>query len=178
MTCTVTLEYAEELFYIGSDSTRFAINGVTWSNSNLTLEAGDDFYILNTKVDVSSIDKHEPLSQITVVKDRNSSTLADFQANPAIGVDEPHTGGFTFTAENPNPVYTACLRGRYVYSVELAIDIYVETRNGGVSSEGWNLDFDLDYQTCKFDPNVAWGQTQIPNWETCTYRMANQTSLR
>lgn len=53
MYCIATVEFSESDFGTGYSQHRFAIANVTWSNSNLTLEKGDNFNKLNTTVDLN-----------------------------------------------------------------------------------------------------------------------------
>lgn len=45
---------------------------------------------------------------------------------------------------------------------------------------GWNVDFGLIYEECHWtEESDNWGTTQIPDWESCTYREAtNRTAAK
>ncbi|KAI0466899.1 hypothetical protein F4859DRAFT_496335 [Xylaria cf. heliscus] len=180
MHCLATVEFSEPDFGSGYSQARFAISNVTWSNKNLTLEKGDNFNILRGKVDlnveVSNLTSpvHYPIG-----KDRYSSNLVNLQVNPAIGIDEPYSGEFKFTARNPDPTFTPCFLGRSSHALKFDFDIFAETVDGGVSSAGWNVDFGLIYEECHWTAGSDnWGQTRIKSWESCTYREANKTVMR
>lgn len=133
MYCITEVEYTEADFGTGTDQARFAISSVTWSTDNLTLEAGDNFNQLTAKIDLNiEVTNETSPVHYPIGKDRWSSNLVserwfsvfwsvrmknvsdklppvaklqvNLDVNPAIGVDEPYAGKFTFTAKNPNPV--------------------------------------------------------------------------
>jgi hypothetical protein len=48
-----------------------------------------------------------------------------------------------------------------------------------ICAAGWNVDFGLIYEECDWTPaSDNWGQTRIKDWESCTYRQANQTAAK
>ncbi|KAH8158911.1 hypothetical protein CIB48_g9333 [Xylaria polymorpha] len=180
MFCLATVEFSEPDFGSGYSQARFAISDVTWSNKNLTLEKGDNFKTLRGKVDlnveVSNLTSpvHYPIG-----KDRYLANLVNLEVNPAVGVDEPYSGEFKFTAKNPNPTFTPCFLGRSSHALKFDFDIFAETVDGGVSSAGWSVDFGLIYEACHWTADSDnWGETRIKNWESCTYREANQTVMK
>ncbi|KAI8631583.1 hypothetical protein F5Y19DRAFT_424216 [Xylariaceae sp. FL1651] len=180
MYCQATVEYTESDFGSGYKQTRFAISDVIWSNNNLTLEKGDNFNTLRAKIDLNvEVSNETSPVHYPIGKDRYSSNLVNLQVNPAIGLTEPYQGEFSLTAKNPNPIFTPCFLGRYAHVLKFDFDIYAETVDGGVSSAGWNVDFGLIYEECNWTPAADnWGDTRITNWESCTYRGANQTALK
>ncbi|KAI0399513.1 hypothetical protein F4802DRAFT_589080 [Xylaria palmicola] len=180
MFCLATVEFSEPDFGTGSRQTRFAISDVTWSNNNLTLEKGDNFRTLRGKVDLNvEVDNRTSPVHYPIGKDRYSSNLVNLEVNPAVGVDEPYSGSFKFTARNPKPTFTPCFLGRSSHALKFDFDIFAETVDGGVSSAGWNVDFGLIYEECHWTADKDnWGQTRIKNWESCSYREANQTAGR
>ncbi|KAI0522037.1 hypothetical protein F5B22DRAFT_456904 [Xylaria bambusicola] len=181
MYCIATVEFSEPDFGAGNRQTRFAIANVTWSNSNLTLEKGDNFDTLGTKIDLNiEVSNRTSPVHYPIGKDRYSANLVNLNVNPAVGVDEPFTGEFKLTAQNPNPTFTPCFLGRSAHALKFEFDILAETVNGGVSSNGWNIDFGLIYEECHWTPESDnWGTTRIRDWESCIYREAsNQTSIK
>ncbi|KAI0160289.1 hypothetical protein GGR57DRAFT_414855 [Xylariaceae sp. FL1272] len=178
MSCMAEVEFVESDFGSGTSQARFAIANVTWSNNNLTLEKGDNFNQLNTKVDLNiEVSNATSPVQYPIGKDLYSGNLIDLKSNPAIGVEDSYSGPFSFTAQNPNPVFTPCFLGREYHALKFEFNFFGETKDGGVSSTGWNVDFGLIYEPCQWtEASDNWGQTQIKPWETCTYRQANQTT--
>lgn len=180
MYCLATVEYTEADFGAGNRQIRFAISDVTWTNNNLTLEKGDNFRTLRGKIDlnIEVSNKTSPV-HYPIGKDLYSSNLVNLEVNPAIGIDEPYSGAFKLKAENPNPTFTPCFLGRYNRALKFDLDIFAETEDGGVSSAGWSVDFGLIYEECHWTADQDnWGQTRIKDWESCTYREANQTTMR
>ncbi|GAP86575.1 hypothetical protein SAMD00023353_2001730 [Rosellinia necatrix] len=180
MRCLATVEFAEPDFGAGSRQARFAVAGVAWSNADLSLDKGDDLKVLGARVDldVEVTNETSPV-RYPIGKDRYSSNLVNLQVNPAVGVDKPYSGEFNFTAKNPNPTFTPCFLGRSGHALKFDFDIFAETVDGGVSSAGWNVDFALIYEECHWTPDQDnWGQTRIKDWESCTYRKANQSFTR
>ncbi|KAI3322499.1 hypothetical protein HD806DRAFT_127457 [Xylariaceae sp. AK1471] len=180
MYCLATVEYTEADFSSGYSRARFAISNVTWSNNNLTLEKGDNFKTLRGKVDLDiEVSNETSPVHYPIGKDRYSSNLVNLEVNPAIGVDEPYSGEFKYTANNPNPTFTPCFIGRESHVLKFDFDIFAETVDGGVSSAGWNVDFGLIYEACDWTPaSDNWGQIRIKDWESCTYRGSNQTGVK
>ncbi|KAI1128491.1 hypothetical protein F5Y10DRAFT_240497 [Nemania abortiva] len=180
MFCLATVEFSEPDFGAGNRQARFAIANVTWSNNNLTLEKGDNFNNLRGKVDLNiEVSNETSPVHYPIGKDKYSSNLVNLVVNPAIGVDEPYSGEFKFTANNPNPTFTPCFLGRSSHALKFDFDIFAETVDGGVSSAGWNVDFGLIYEECNWTPESDdWGTTKIKDWESCTYRQANQTAMK
>ncbi|TGJ87454.1 hypothetical protein E0Z10_g1283 [Xylaria hypoxylon] len=135
MYCLTTVEFTEADFGSGSHQTRFAISSVTWSNNNLTLEKGDNFKTLRAKIDLDiEVSNETSPVHYPIGKDLYSSNLVNLEANPAVGVNEPYSGEFKFTANNPNPVFTPCFIGRYAHVLKFNFDISAKTVDGGVSS--------------------------------------------
>ncbi|KAI1122963.1 hypothetical protein F5Y10DRAFT_270533 [Nemania abortiva] len=182
MYCLATAEFVESDFGSGyiEDQRRFAISSVTWSTKNLTLEKGDNFNTLRGKIDlVRDENNRTTATNIPIGTNRAKSNLVNLEVNPAVGVDKPHQGEFTFTAQNPNPVFTPCFNGRSSVALKFDFDIFAYTKDGGVSSGGWDVDFNLIYEKCHWAPaDDTWGQVRIPDYEVCKYKVANQTTLR
>jgi hypothetical protein len=80
MQCLATVEYTEADFSSGYSRARFAISSVTWSNSNLALEKGDNFKTLRGKVDLDiEVSNETSPVQYPIGKDRYSSNLVSLQ---------------------------------------------------------------------------------------------------
>ncbi|KAI0184777.1 hypothetical protein EV127DRAFT_443407 [Xylaria flabelliformis] len=180
MYCLATVEFSESDFGSGYSQARFAISDVTWSNNNLTLEKGDNFNQLRGKVDLNiEISNLTSPVHYPIGKDKLSANMVNLEVNPAIGVNESFNGEFKFTAKNPNPYFTPCFLGRSDHALKFDFDIFAETVDGGVSTAGWNVDFGLIYEECHWtEGSDNWGTTRINDWETCTYRTANQTAAK
>ncbi|KAJ8128867.1 hypothetical protein O1611_g4766 [Lasiodiplodia mahajangana] len=169
MFCLATAEFVESDFGSGyiEQQARFAISSVTWSTKNLTLEKGDNFNTLRGKIDlIRDQNNRTTATSIPIGTDRAKSNLVNLEVNPAVGVDEPYRGEFMFTAENPNPVFTPCFNGRSSIALKFDFDIYAYTVDGGVSSGGWDVDFNLIYEKCHWAPaDDTWGQVKIRDYE-------------
>ncbi|KAI0975962.1 hypothetical protein F4678DRAFT_419192 [Xylaria arbuscula] len=180
MDCQTTVEFSEPDFGSGYSQARFAIANVTWSTNNLTLAKGDNLNTLTAKVDLKiEVSNETSPVHYPIGKDLYENNLVNLQVNPAIGVDEPFSGEFKYTAVNPNPYFTPCFLGRSDHALKFDFQIYAETVDGGVSSPGWNVDFGLIYETCQWTPESDnWGSTYIQGWQSCYYRTTNTTSLK
>ncbi|KAJ3577449.1 hypothetical protein NPX13_g3118 [Xylaria arbuscula] len=178
MYCIATVVFSEPDFGTGTNQHRFAIANVTWSNSNLTLEKGDNFNTLQTTVDLNiEVSNETTPVHYPIGTDKYSANLANFKANPAVGVDEPHSGEFTFTATNPKPYFTPCFLGRSAHVLNFDFSVFAETEEGGTSTGGWEVDFGLIYEDCHWtEESDNWGTTQIKDWESCTYHEATNTT--
>ncbi|KAI0111299.1 hypothetical protein GGR51DRAFT_569329 [Nemania sp. FL0031] len=182
MFCLATAEFVESDFGSGyiEDQARFAISSVTWSTKNLTLEKGDNFNALRAKIDlIRDQNNRTTATGVPVGINRAKSNLVNLEVNPAVGVEESYQGEFTFTAKNPNPAFTPCFNGRSSIALKFDFDIYAHTVDGGVSSGGWDVDFNLIYEKCHWAPtDDNWGQVKIRDYEVCKYKETNQTTLK
>ncbi|KAI1122131.1 hypothetical protein F5Y10DRAFT_254645 [Nemania abortiva] len=183
MICLASAEFIESDFGSGyiEEQARFAVSGVTWTTKNLTLEKGDNLNTLRAKIDLikDETNRTTPGIGIPVGTNRAKSNLISLEVNPAVGVDEPHKGEFTFSAKNPNPVFTPCFRGRGNVALNFDFNIYAHTDEGGTSSGGWDVDFKLIYEKCHWQSSDDnWGQIKIPDYQVCNYKETNQTTLQ
>ncbi|KAI1319257.1 hypothetical protein F5Y16DRAFT_391132 [Xylariaceae sp. FL0255] len=178
MDCAASVEFNEADFGNGGSQHRFAIANATWSNNNLTLPKASDLNILQAKVDLNiEVNNETYPARYPVAIDRYTSNLVSINADPGVGMDDAYDGPFTYTAKNPNPVFTPCFIGRTSHILKFDYKIYAQTVHQGMSSAGWTVDFGLNYQNCEWTPaSDNWGQVRIKDWETYTIRDASPNS--
>ncbi|KAI1418822.1 hypothetical protein F5Y12DRAFT_436598 [Xylaria sp. FL1777] len=85
MYCIATVEFSEPDFGSGYSQARFAIANVTWSNSNLTLDKGDNFNDLRAQIDLNiEVSNETSPVHYPIGKDRYSSNLVRVHVNDRV----------------------------------------------------------------------------------------------
>ncbi|KAI1810844.1 hypothetical protein GGS20DRAFT_565659 [Poronia punctata] len=173
--CQASFEYSESSFGSGFEQHRFAIEKVVVKADNISLPAGSNLNSVKAKIELN-VDVSDETSPVhyPVNKDRASSSLVDLQVDPGVAVDDEYYGDYEYTYVVKEPVYTACLLGRDYAHLNFDIDFSIDTDVGGASSPGWGIDLGLTYEKCEWtSADDDWGQVKINDWESCTFREAN-----
>ncbi|KAI1270773.1 hypothetical protein F5Y18DRAFT_435016 [Xylariaceae sp. FL1019] len=163
-----------------SNGQRFYVDSVTWNTSHLDLPEGSNLNELKAQVDFAVYSQRNEnwwwQAGTPSIIDRNGTLLVDMNIDTGLGVNESYSGEFVYTVKNPNPVRSWCFDPYVLNQVNMGIYMGARTEKGGSSASGWNMDLSLVWEDCTWSNQTNWATSNIPAWETCSYRRsANQT---
>ncbi|KAH9884740.1 hypothetical protein F4778DRAFT_762469 [Xylariomycetidae sp. FL2044] len=163
-------------------SRRFYVDSVTWSTENLTLPAGSHLYSLMSQVEFAvHAQRNEDWwwrAGTPSIVDRNATMLVDMSVDTGLGLEESYSDKFVYTAKNPKPNWSWCIDSYVLRTMYMGIYLGARTKKGGSSSTGWNMDLNLVWEECTWINQTTWAASEIPAWETCSYRRSANQTLR
>ncbi|KAI1083563.1 hypothetical protein F5B20DRAFT_410772 [Whalleya microplaca] len=181
--CSITVELVD-WFY----KWRVAVSNVTY-NGHANLTQGVSIYQLGAKTTFryEHLKNYMPITPPRVTN-LSEAIMINSVDQTAIGGDGDFDDDFEVQGASPELVWSPCFdggEGEGYDATKLVFDVSGYTRDPtgsgtGQLVSGLTFNFGLAWEECSPNSAVkhAWGQTRIDDWETCTYREANQTSLK
>ncbi|KAI0014305.1 hypothetical protein F4779DRAFT_559160 [Xylariaceae sp. FL0662B] len=181
--CSITVELVE-WFY----KWRFAVSNVTYyGHANLTQDVSIYQLTAKTTFRLEHLKNSHPITPPRVTNLSEAIMIDSVEATAIGGAGDFDDDFAVQGTARPSPlVWSPCFdggEGEGFDTTKLVFDVSATTRDPtgqgtGRLVAGLTLSFGLVWQECLpyLAEKLAWGRTRVDDWETCTYREANQTA--